>query len=220
MNTTSFMPPLDADRERDEGLEEASMRNALERLGASPHKGRATSTPSPRPAVDATGNKRRRFVRDGEVPVEKHSLARITPRTVAAPRTPTTSRAVHFSEEENSEVSRLRRLVAEEKLRVEEMERQLGEVQAAQRALETQKGHADMMVRELKAKVAEQEAELAETGRQLRAAHRQVAERDEEITSLKRQVEAKPRGRPRRQYELAKEEVVEDEPQPVKWWKD
>ncbi|GCD51912.1 hypothetical protein [Acetobacter pasteurianus] len=218
MNTTSFMPPLDADRERDEGLEEASMRNALERLGAS-HKGRSAPS-SPRPAADATGNKRRRFVRDGEVPVEKHSLARITPRTVAAPRTPTTSRAVHFSEEENSEVSRLRRLVAEEKLRVEDMERQMGEVQAAQRALQTQKGHADMMVRELKAKVAEQEAELAETGRQLRAAHRLVAERDEEIASLKRQVEAKPRGRPRRQYELAKEETVEDEPQPVKWWKD
>lgn len=110
--------------------------------------------------------------------------------------------------------------MAEEKLRVEDMERQMGEVQAAQRALQTQKGHADMMVRELKAKVAEQEAELAETGRQLRAAHRLVAERDEEIASLKRQVEAKPRGRPRRQYELAKEETVEDEPQPVKWWKD
>ncbi|GBQ82525.1 hypothetical protein AA14337_2370 [Acetobacter malorum DSM 14337] len=158
--------------------------------------------------------------------VEKHSLARTTPRTLAMPRTATTSRAVHFSDEENSEVSKLRRQLADEKLRAEEAERQIESLQTAQRGLETRQAHADIMVRELKGKLTQREEELTEAGRNLRSAQRTVEALEEEMQALRKKLEARPRGRPRlKPLETAAEEdevlVVEnDEPQPVKWWKD
>lgn len=219
MNTSSFLSPPVADRDNEEGLEEASMRNALERIGHSA-RSRPSANPQPRPAADNANNKRRRFVRDGEVQVEKHSLARTTPRTVAMPRVAGTSRAVHFNEEDSSELSRLRRHLAEEKLKVEESERQMADLQAAQRGLTTRIGHADALIAEQKTKLAEREAELALAGREIRASRRQKEELEAEIANLRRQLEAKPRGRPRKEAEPADVVVAGAEPQPVKWWKD
>ncbi|MFT8862035.1 MAG: hypothetical protein ABF916_03470 [Acetobacter fabarum] len=219
MNTSSFLSAPVVDRDHEEGLEEASMRNALERIGHSARP-RSSAAPQPRPAAENANTKRRRFVRDGEVQVEKHSLARTTPRTVAAPRIAGTSRAVHFNEEDNSELSRLRRQLAEEKLRAEESDRQLADMQAAQRGLTTRIGHADALIAEQKNKLAEREAELALAGREIRAGRRQMEEQEAEIAALRRQLDAKPRGRPRKEPEVVEAEVRAEEPQPVKWWKD
>ena len=221
MNTSSFLSSPVADRDHEEGLEEASMRNALERIGHSARSRQSAPASQPRPAVaENANNKRRRFVRDGEVQVEKHSLARTTPRTVAMPRVAGSSRAVHFNEEDNSELSRLRRHLAEEKLKVEEGERQLADLQATQRGLTTRIGHADALIAEQKSRLAEREAELAQAGREIRASRRQLEEMEAEMASLRRQLEAKPRGRPRKELELAEDVVADAEPQPVKWWKD
>ncbi|KXV62898.1 hypothetical protein AD949_09125 [Acetobacter orleanensis] len=221
MKTPSFLSPSMGDEKHDEAFEEASLRSALDRLGA-PSRARAGT---PRPAVDPAQGKRRRFAKDGEVLVEKHSLARTTPRTLAMPRAASTSRAVHFSDEDATEVSRLRRQLADEKLRFEDAERQLETLQTAQRGLETRQAHADMVVRELKSKLAEREEELTEAGRALRSAQRTVETLEEEMQALRKKLEARPRGRPRlKPLEDEQEDemlVAEaDEPQPVKWWKD
>lgn len=211
------------DEKREEAFEEASLRSALEKLGA-PSRARAGT---PRPAADPAQGKRRRFAKDGDVLVEKHSLARTTPRTLAVPRAAGTSRAVHFSDEDATEVSKLRRQLADEKLRFEDAERQLETLQTAQRGLETRQAHADMMVRELKGKLAEREEELAEAGRSLRSAQRTVEALEEEMQALRKKLEARPRGRPRLKpleddVEAEDDVLVAevDEPQPVKWWKD
>lgn len=209
------------DEKRDEASEEASLRSALERLG-SPSRARGGA---PRPVADPTQGKRRRFAKDGEVLVEKHSLARTTPRTLAIPRAASTSRAVHFSDEDATEITRLRRQLADEKLRFEEAERQIESLQTAQRGLETRQAHADIMVRELKGRLAEREEELTEAGRALRGAQRTVVTLEEEIQALRKKLEARPRGRPRLkplEDELDDDMLVADadEPQPVKWWKD
>ncbi len=222
MNTSSFLSSPVADRDNEEGLEEASMRNALERIGHSARSRPSATAVQPRPAAENANNKRRRFVRDGEVQVEKHSLARTTPRTVALPRVAGTSRAVHFNEEDNSELSRLRRHLAEEKLKVEEGERQLADLLATQRGLTTRIGHADALIAEQKTRLAEREAELALAGREIRAGRRQMEELEAEMGDLRRQLDARPRGRPRKETEQADVVVAEvaAEPQPVKWWKD
>ena len=220
MNTSSFLSSPVADRDNEEGLEEASMRNALERLGHSARSRQPAPAPQPRTTAENANNKRRRFVRDGEVQVEKHSLARTTPRTVALPRVAGSSRAVHFNEEDNSELTRLRRHLAEEKLKVEDSERQLADLQAAQRGLTTRIGHADALIAEQKGKLAEREAELAQAGREIRAGRRQMEALEAEVADLRRQLEAKPRGRPRKELEVVEDATAEAEPQPVKWWKD
>jgi predicted nucleic acid-binding Zn-ribbon protein len=127
---------------------------------------------------------------------------------------------VHFNEEDNSELSRLRRQLAEEKLRAEENDRQLADMQAVQRGLTTRIGHADALIAEQKNKLAEREAELALAGREIRAGRRQIEEQEAEIAALRRQLDAKPRGRPRKEPEQVDAEANVEEPQPVKWWKD
>lgn len=93
-------------------------------------------------------------------------LAAPQPRTLAEPRPGGgNARAVHFSDEDNGELTRLRRHLAEEKLRAEEAERQLAETQATQRGLMTRAGHADVLVRELKEKLTERETHLLRRAR-------------------------------------------------------
>ncbi|MFT8676351.1 MAG: hypothetical protein ABF791_10840, partial [Acetobacter sp.] len=186
MNTSSFLSSSPSDRQEEEGLEEASMRNALERIGhSSAGAGRAAARPTP----DAA--KRRRFVRDGEVPVEKHLLGRASaPRTAASPRLGGSARAVHFSDDDHSELSRARRNLAEEKLRAEEAERQLADLQAAQRGLVTRLGVAETLVRDVQAKLAERDAALAQSARDLRATQQMLAKREADILVLNQQVEA------------------------------
>lgn len=225
MKTPSFLSTPVAEKSQDEAFEEASLRNALERLGA---PSRAKPHSSPRPSVDNAQGKRRRFVKDGDVQVEKHSLARTTPRTLAMPGKMATSRAVHFTDEENTEVSKLRRQLADEKLRAEEAEQQIINLQSVQKGMETRQVHADLMVRELKEKLQQREQELADSGREVRSLQRDLAAMEEEMDGLRKKLEAKPRGRPRLnpQTEMAtldevrEDEILDDEPQPVKWWKD
>lgn len=227
MKTPSFFSTPVAEKSQDEAFEEASLRNALERMGASGGRARPQQSAS-RPASDPMQGKRRRFVKDGDVQVEKHSLARTTPRTLAVPKTFSTSRAVHFSDEENGEVSKIRRQLADEKLHAEEVERQLEALQQTCKSMETRQVHADLMVRELKAKLLERDAELSEQARALRSVQRELAQKEEEAQELLKKLEAKPRGRPRirsleepKDIELVEVEDLEDgEPQPVKWWKD
>lgn len=228
MKTPSFFSTPVAEKSQDEAFEEASLRNALERMGAQ-GGGRARPQQSAtRTGAETLQGKRRRFVKDGDVQVEKHSLARTKPRTLAVPKTFTTSRAVHFSEEENGEVSKVRRQLADERLRAEEAEHQLEAAQQACKSMETRQVHADLMVRELTAKLQERENELGEQARLVRSLQRNLAQKDEDIQELNRKLDAKPRGRPRtRPVTEAPQEVVlvedglaEGEPQPVKWWKD
>ncbi|MCH4093501.1 MAG: hypothetical protein LKE96_04205 [Acetobacter peroxydans] len=217
MNTSPFLSSSTSDQQHEDGLEEASMLNALERLGQS-----ARSRPSPRQSVEPTG-KRRRFVRDGEVQVEKHTLGRAAaPRTLAAPRPGGgNARAVHFSDEDNGELTRLRRHLAEEKLRAEEAERQLAETQASQRGLMTRAGHADVLVRELKEKLTERETHLNRAMREIKALRERLEVAEAEVDLLRERVESQPAAVPAaRRYELAVEESENGGPQPVKWWKD
>lgn len=222
MKTPSFLSAPRGDEKRDEAFEEASLRDALERLGSSSRTRPQTTS---RPAADPAQGKRRRFVKDGDVQVERHSLARTTPRTLAMPRTATTSRTAHFSEEDGTEVSKLRRQLADEKLRSEDAERQITALQTTQRGFETRQAHSDIMVRELKSKLAAREEELTEAGSNLRSAQRTVEALEEEMQALRKKLEARPRGRPRLKplEEGGAEKVLvadDDEPQPVKWWKD
>lgn len=227
MKTQSFFSTPVAEKSQEEAFEEASLRNALERMGASGARARPQQS-APRPTSENMQGKRRRFVKDGDVQVEKHSLARTTPRTLAVPKSFSTSRAVHFSDEENSEATKIRRQLADEKLRAEDAERQFDALQIAHKSLETRQVHADLMVRELKATVLERETALDELNRVLRGLKRDLELKDEEIQELQKKLDAKPRGRPRlRPLEDAASETVqgesarkEDEPQPVKWWKD
>ncbi|GEL51310.1 hypothetical protein [Acetobacter tropicalis] len=225
MKTPSFLSTPVAEKSQDEAFEEASLRNALERLGSS---SRPRPQQTARPSAEAAQGKRRRFVKDGDVQVEKHSLARTKPRTLAMPGKMSTSRALHFTDEENGEVSKLRRQLAEEKLRAEEAEQQVEALQNAQKSMETRQVHADLMVRELKEKLQQREAELAEHARELRSVQREIAALEEEKEELRKKAEARPRGRPRtrpvEEYAMAdevrEEELDVEEPQPVKWWKD
>jgi hypothetical protein len=217
MNTSPFLSSSTSDQQHEDGLEEASMLNALERLGQS-----ARGRPSTRQSVEPTG-KRRRFVRDGEVQVEKHTLGRVAaPRTLADPRPGGgNARAVHFSDEDNGELTRLRRHLAEEKLRAEEAERQLAEMQASQRGLMTRAGHADVLVGELKEKLTERETHLSRAAREIKALRERLEVAEAEVELLRERVESQPAAAPAaRRYQLAVEESDNGGPHPVKWWKD
>ncbi|WP_048838524.1 hypothetical protein [Acetobacter cibinongensis] len=229
MKTPSFFSTSVADKSQEEAFEEASLRNALERMGAGGPARSRQQQPSQRPAADNAQNKRRRFVKDGDVQVEKHSLTRTQPRTLAVPKTFTTSRAAHFSDDEAGEVSKIRRQLAEERLRAEDAERQLENLQSAQKGMETRQAHADLMVRELTAKLQERDAELSEQSRMVRSLQRDLERMEEEAQDLRKKLEAKPRGRPRIRPVAAEaaeldaeqdDDISADEPQPVKWWKD
>ncbi|WP_025861408.1 hypothetical protein [Acetobacter papayae] len=220
MNTSPFLSSSTSDQQHEDGLEEASMLNALERLGQS-----ARARPAARQPVEPTG-KRRRFVRDGEVQVEKHTLGRTAaPRTLAEPRPGGgNARAVHFSDEDNGELTRLRRHLAEEKLRAEEAERQLAETQATQRGLMTRAGHADVLVRELKEKLTERETHLGRAAREIKILREKLEVAEAEVELLRTRAERQPAPAPAapaaRRYELSVEEAENGGPQPVKWWKD
>mgnify|MGYP004706702557 FL=1 len=217
MNTSPFLSSSPSDQQHEDGLEEASMLNALERLGQS-----ARTRPANRQPAESAG-KRRRFVRDGEVQVEKHTLGRAAaPRTLADPRPGNgNARAVHFPDEDNGELTRLRRHLAEEKLRAEEAERQLAETQASQRGLMTRAGHADVLVRELKEKLTERETYLARAVREVKILREKLEVTEAEVTLLRQRVEKRPAAAPAtRRYELAVGESENGGPQPVKWWKD
>lgn len=209
----SFPKEEDQNTHREE-VNESAFRQALERLGKgkpAPRGAGGAKTPAPkaRPARQADPTQRRRkFVQDGDVRVEHHSLAtgRATPR------------AIHAQQEDRGEIEQLRHKVQfEQKLR-EQAELRLSEAQAQIRSLTTRIGHADVIAAEHKGKLAAQDTELLAVRAELFNAREENSQLREELTRLKsRQRAVETRSTPA-QAAAPQDETPADEPEPVKWW--
>ncbi|AHI26047.1 hypothetical protein [Komagataeibacter swingsii] len=209
----SFPKEEDQNTHREE-VNESAFRQALERLGKgkpAPRSAGGVKTPAAkaRPARQADPTQRRRkFVQDGDVRVEHHSLAtgRATPR------------AIHAQQEDRGEIEHLRHKVQfEQKLR-EQAELRLSEAQAQIRSLTTRIGHADVIAAEHKDRLAARDAELLAARADLFNAREENSQLREEVTRLKsrqRTVETRPTPA---QATTPQDETPADEPEPVKWW--
>ncbi|WP_338422272.1 hypothetical protein [Acetobacter musti] len=207
--------PLSTDTQEDllePGAEEAALR-ALNRMGS--HKaGKPASRPvqsgrssddssrlTLRSPQDTNQVRKRRFVRDGDIPVEHHSLSRSQAR--AAPAVSTEATAPQNN----------RALEAERRARAD-AERQIHDLEVAQRSLETRLGHAEMLLTELKQTLATRDMELADRNHELAAERAAGRAAQQDIKSLRQQLKTtSPK-------EDRAEASANDEPQPVKWWKD
>lgn len=209
----SFPKEEDQSPQRDE-VNETAFRQALERLGKGKPRSSGTPTKAPqakaRPVRQADPTQRRRkFVQDGDVRVEHHSLT--TGR--ASPR------VLHAQPEDRGETEQLRHKIQfEQKLR-EEAELRLSEAQAQIRSLTTRIGHADVIAAEHKTKLAERDAEILSLRAELYAA-REEADRLREEASRHR---ARNRVTENRIAPAAPPQTGDDaadpnEPEPVKWW--
>lgn len=201
-----------------EEVNESAFREALERMGKNrPTPARGTGGGKPkqqqRPARQVeTVQRRRKFVQDGDVRVEHHSLStgRATPR------------AMHAQHEDRSEADQLRHKVQfEQKLR-EQSELRLSEAQAHIRSLTTRIGHADVIAAEHKEKLAAREAEMLALRAELYAAREESAQLREELNRHKartRTTESRPApANPSAASAPASAKPEEAEPEPVKWW--
>ncbi|MBS1101780.1 hypothetical protein JK202_01905 [Gluconobacter sp. Dm-62] len=174
--------------------EEDKLRQALARLGA----GASSRAPKSRP-VTATPERRRRFVRDGQVVVEHQGS-----RGIAA-RNP--------SQEDQEEIERLRQSVKREQRRWEEAERSLMEIRSQLKAFETREAHAKIQITELNRELRENQDAIQTLKASLHQAREQAAEAARRTP--------RPVGRPRKEVapeavEMAGTEVSEQEP--VQWW--
>lgn len=174
--------------------EEDKLRQALARLGAG-----ASSRPSkPRP-LTTTPERRRRFVRDGQVVVEHQGSRGIVARNPI--------------QEDQEEIERLRQSVKREQRRWEEAERSLMEVRSQLKAFETREAHAKIQITELNRELRENQDAI----QTLKACLHQAREHAAEAARRS----PRPVGRPRKEAapaaaEMAEMEVVEQEP--VQWW--
>jgi len=235
---------MNSDENDNFDLSEDALRQALDRLG----KGRSSSAPQMSRQVTersggATGGghhsfdhaqRRRRFVQDGEVVVERQALAR-NGRVSAAPQT---------NEDHAAELDRAADALKREQRRREDIERQLHEAQLTIRSLETRAGHADMRLAEMARAVERSNEELATLKARARSAEgerdsltdanhileMQVARLSEIEVQAEPVVVTKPRrdaapraaatrrpGRPAAPPAPVAD-IEEDEPEPVKWW--
>ncbi|GBR69244.1 hypothetical protein [Gluconobacter kanchanaburiensis] len=173
--------------------EEDKLRQALARLGA----GSTSRAPKSRPAAP-TAERRRRFVRDGQVVVEHQGG-----RGIAA-RNP--------SQEDQEEIERLRQSVKREQRRWEEAERSLMEVRSQLKAFETREAHAKIQITELNRELRENQDAIQTLKACLHQAREQAAEAARRAP--------RPVGRPRKEpvgdVEIAEKEPAEQEP--VQWW--
>ncbi|QDH14692.1 hypothetical protein E3E11_01135 [Oecophyllibacter saccharovorans] len=221
----------------DTQLTEESMRQALERLGSgragdempSGRPARVSATPAPvsrpsggrtvsPPSLPTSPQRRRRFVGEGQVVVEHQALSRGA-RNGSASR-PAPSRTPAASEEQG-ETERLRQALRREQRRSHDGEVEIANLQSRLRSLETGMGHLQMEVKELTEKLALREQEILvlkaqktpirrPVGRPPKAAH--MFEGQEGAAQAEKAVE---------DSSLVFDEiVVEDEPQPVQWWRD
>ncbi|KAB8124766.1 hypothetical protein D3W54_11885 [Komagataeibacter medellinensis] len=199
-----------------EEVNESAFREALERMGKNrPAPARGTGGGKPkqqqqRPARQVeTVQRRRKFVQDGDVRVEHHSLStgRATPR------------AMHAQQEDRSETDQLRHKVQfEQKLR-EQSELRLSEAQAHIRSLTTRIGHADVIAAEHKDKLAAKEAEMLALRAELYAAREETAQLREELNRHKTRTRSTAENRPAPASQpAAAASPAEAEPEPVKWW--
>ncbi|MBF0876411.1 hypothetical protein HKD21_06080 [Gluconobacter cerevisiae] len=174
--------------------EEDKLRQALARLGA----GASSRTPKSRP-VPPTAERRRRFVRDGQVVVEHQGG-----RGIAA-RNPI--------QDDQEEVERLRQSVKREQRRWEEAERSLAEIRTQLKAFETREAHAKIQISELNRELRENQDTIQTLKASLHQAREQAAEAARRTP--------RPVGRPRKEVapetpEMVKTEMSEQEP--VQWW--
>ncbi len=174
--------------------EEDKLRQALARLGA----GASSRTPKSRP-VPPTAERRRRFVRDGQVVVEHQGGRGIAARNAG--------------QDDQEELERLRQSVKREQRRWEEAERSLTDVRAQLKAFETREAHAKIQISELNRELRENQDTIQTLKASLHQAREQAAEAARRIP--------RPVGRPRKEaapqvVEMPEAEVAEQEP--VQWW--
>ncbi|GBR02191.1 hypothetical protein [Acetobacter oeni] len=212
--------PLDTDPQEDlleAGAEEAALR-ALNRMGS--HKGsKPVSRPvqSGRPAEDTSSRlslrspqdtnqvRKRRFVRDGDIPVEHHNFSRSQPR------------ATPFAAAETALPQNNRALEAEKRARAD-AERHAHDLEVSQRSLETRLGHAEMLLTELKQTLATREMELADRTAELATERASRQALRQEMKSIR--PSPKPASVKESRPETGHIVAGTGEPQPVKWWKD
>jgi len=174
--------------------EEDKLRQALARLGA----GASSRSSKPRP-VTSTPERRRRFVRDGQVVVEHQGGRGITARNP--------------SQEDQEEIERLRQSVKREQRRWEEAERSLTEVRSQLKAFETREAHAKIQISELNRELRENQDAIQTLKASLHQAREQAAEAARRAP--------RPVGRPRKepvQETVAADDVDMAEQEPVQWW--
>ena len=208
----SFSKEEDQSPQREE-VNETAFRQALERLGKGKPRGPAAPKApqaKARPVRQADPTQRRRkFVQDGDVRVEHHSLT--TGR--ASPR------VLHAQPEDRGEAEQLRHKIQfEQKLR-EEAELRLSEAQAQIRSLTTRIGHADVIAAENKTKLAARDAEILSLRAEIYAAREEADRLREDAGRHKarnRVVES--RVVLARPPQAGNDEADPNEPEPVKWW--
>ena len=199
---------------RDE-VNESAFRQALERLGkgksaprnAGGAKNPQAKTRAPRQADPA--QRRRKFVQDGDVRVEHHSLAtgRATPRVL------------HAQQEDRSETEHLRHKVQFELKLREQAELRLSEAQNQIRSLTTRIGHADVIAAEQKEKLASQASEMLALRAELFNAREENNQLRDELNRQKTKLRTtETRTRPAEDKTADTTDAAQDEPEPVKWW--
>lgn len=186
----------------DQQVSEDKLREALARLGS----GSSSRSQKPRP-VTPTTERRRRFVRDGQVVVE-HQASRGFNQRNNGP-----------GQEDQEEIERLRQSVKREQRRWEEAEKSLTEIRAQLKAFETREAHAKIQITELNRDLRDHQEQIQSLKAQLHQAREQAAEAARRTP--------RPVGRPRKvavedDVMVADEPVLADvetnEPEPVQWW--
>ena len=198
----------------DHDVEQAALR-ALNRMGsqkvASPSSNNRRNENEPlrlasRPTMESTGQMRkRRFVRDGDIPVEHNSFSR------------SPSRPSSLMASGDNGVKTANKTLENEKRARQDAERQVHELEAAQRSLETRLGHAEVLVSELKQALATRDMELADRNVELRNERAAMQQVLAEIRELRQKAKTT-----QRQLQFSEDNLDQDEEgqQPVKWWKD
>ncbi|WP_242010043.1 hypothetical protein [Acetobacter conturbans] len=203
----------------DHDVEQAALR-ALNRMGS--HKAKPSSSPSssgerpkandqlrlsPRPAQDSSGQfRKRRFVRDGDIPVEHNPFSRAPARAT-------------LSVSGDSDTKVANRALENEKRARAEAERLVHELEMSHRSLETRLGHAEVLVSELKQALATRDMELAERTVELENERAAVKLAHAEIKAFRQQTKSTS-VKPKSGSNDAEIAVDEDGQQPIKWWKD
>ncbi|WP_068168794.1 hypothetical protein [Neokomagataea thailandica] len=201
----------------DQQVSEDKLREALARLGAG--SGKSANKPS-RP-VQQTPERRRRFVRDGQVVVEHQSTGRPMSGRMQAVR-------AAGGPEEHEEIERLRQSVKREQRRCEEVERHVGDLKGQLRTFETREAHTKLQILDLSKSLRDAQDQIQSLKSELHRA------REDAVAASRRS--PRPVGRPRK-YPLPEQvsvrltepaaRAVEQVPskaqeaaEPVQWWKD
>lgn len=180
-------------------LDEARMRQALEKLSSGGPPSRAGGFP---PGQIGAKTARHRYVQDGEVVVE-HATGSRGRGLGSGSAQPTVSEA-RFTE--------LQAALATERAAREQAERGQERAMSSARALETRLKHTEVSLREALDQVGVRETELEAVRADLATAQ----------AELRAQAEARERAvrEAAEQSEVVSDEIAsdQDEPEPVKWW--